>query len=222
MRYMSRKVPYQYHFSRQFYEDKKTGYWISSDMPRIRAHRWVWLNAHGSVPKSCHIHHRDGNKGNNDIDNLQMVSYKQHAMLHMDSDRLDRLRRLAEIGRMHAKDWHKSEEGRAWHRHHALKFKFGERVSVPITCKCCQKAAIGKTKHQEFCSNACKSAWRRRAGLDNIERNCPVCGMIFFKNKYKKFRFCSKKCGGTGRSKLHKSQSSINSHLQHSHSGSKG
>lgn len=192
---MSRKVPYQYHFGRQFYEDKRTGYWISSDLPRIRAHRWVWINSNGQIPKSCHIHHRDGNKGNNDISNLQMVSFKQHAMLHMDSERLDGLRKLAEIGREYAKGWHKSAEGRKWHQYHALKNGFGKYEGEQRVCRRCANEFRSKAIHNAFCSNACKSAWRRDEGLDDVEKTCDLCGTTFRSNKYSKNKYCSRKCG---------------------------
>ena len=38
----------------------------------------------------------------------------------------------------------------------------------------------------KFCSNNCKSKYRRMEGTDNVEAECVVCGKKFVKNKYSK------------------------------------
>jgi hypothetical protein len=45
-----------------------------------------------------------------------------------------------------------------------------------------------------FCSNKCKSRWRRRSGLDDVERICEYCGKAFKVNKYKPTKYCSSLC----------------------------
>lgn len=45
-------------------------------------HRLVFLDYYGSIPAGSHIHHRDGNKLNNNIDNLQLLSQSEHRRLH--------------------------------------------------------------------------------------------------------------------------------------------
>ena len=80
-------------------------------------HREVWKAHHGPIPKGCIIHHRDGNPLNNDIDNLECVTRKQHGERHkyLASDELKQ--HLAEI-RPKATEWHRSTEGRRWHKEH--------------------------------------------------------------------------------------------------------
>lgn len=51
----------------------------------------------------------------------------------------------------------------------------------------------------KFCSNNCKSAYRRKSGVDNEERICKICGEIFITNKYSKAKVCSKKCSAISR-----------------------
>jgi hypothetical protein len=198
---MSRKkVPHQEHFGRRFYQDKKTGYWISCDYPRIRAHRWVWINCNGPIPKSCHVHHIDEDRSNNDISNLQLVSFRQHAMIHMTSDRLDSLRELAKEGRKYCPAWHRSEEGRAWHKLHALKYGFGKWEKIDKICENCSRVYFSPTQlASRFCSNKCKSAWRRKSRIDDEIRKCEKCTSEFSVNKYSKQRFCSKTCAKSQR-----------------------
>lgn len=52
----------------------------------IPLHRLAWEKHHGKVPKGYHIHHKDGNKTNNDINNLQLISASEHIKLHMSKE----------------------------------------------------------------------------------------------------------------------------------------
>lgn len=46
-------------------------------------HHLVWEKETGCpVPKGCIIHHKDGNKFNNDIKNLQLMSSIEHNRMH--------------------------------------------------------------------------------------------------------------------------------------------
>lgn len=41
-------------------------------------HRLVWEHVVGPIPNNCEIDHKDGNKRNNSIDNLQCLTIKEH------------------------------------------------------------------------------------------------------------------------------------------------
>ncbi len=187
---------HQEHFGKKFYQDKKNGYWISTQCPKIRAHVWVWNHFHGTVPKGMHVHHRDGDKSNNDFTNLQIVSVSDHVKIHFDEDpsRREKAKDMADKYRHLTKEWHASDEGIAWHKLHGIK-TWNEREPIKICCKICSAIAITKTYHQEFCSNACKSKCRRDKGLDDVEKVCPVCNCKFIINRYKKTKTCSLECG---------------------------
>ena len=45
-------------------------------------HRWNWMQAYGEIPKGMQIHHKDENKLNNSLDNLEMISAADHNRLH--------------------------------------------------------------------------------------------------------------------------------------------
>ena len=47
-------------------------------------HRLQWIKYHGEIPKGCVIHHKDENKLNWDIDNLELLSRKDHIYQHKD------------------------------------------------------------------------------------------------------------------------------------------
>ncbi len=44
--------------------------------------RWVWVKYKGAIPSKHYIHHIDGNPLNNDISNLQCVTFRSHGLLH--------------------------------------------------------------------------------------------------------------------------------------------
>ena len=45
-------------------------------------HRLIFEDFYGPIPKGCVIHHKDGNKTNNCIMNLQLLTESEHHRLH--------------------------------------------------------------------------------------------------------------------------------------------
>jgi len=193
----------------KFYPDKR-GYWLGhvpGAKSPIRLHRYVWEYYNGPIPDGYDIHHIDHNPDNNEIDNLEMLSESMHSAVHsaeMSEELSERFRKnLDENARPKAVEWHKSEEGRAWHKKH-----YEENSRALFTSKVKKVCAVcGKeyetnysTRYSRFCSNNCKAQWRRDCGLDDIEVSCRICGKKFFTNKYAQAKYCSKECRDIGRS----------------------
>lgn len=62
--------------------DKK-GYatiWINGK--NIKLHIYIWEKANGEKPKGMQIHHKDFNKRNYNLDNLELVSQSDHFRIH--------------------------------------------------------------------------------------------------------------------------------------------
>ena len=60
-----------------------TGYptiWLNNQ--NILVHRYVWEKYHGHIPKGYHIHHKDHNKHNFDISNLEIYLQTDHNRKH--------------------------------------------------------------------------------------------------------------------------------------------
>ena len=51
----------------------------------ITKHKLVWMQHHGEIPKGFVIHHKNGNKKDNKIENLEMMSYSNHRNTHKGS-----------------------------------------------------------------------------------------------------------------------------------------
>jgi hypothetical protein len=46
------------------------------------AHHIIWENANGPIPDKYEIHHKDHDKKNNDLENLQLVTASEHQKIH--------------------------------------------------------------------------------------------------------------------------------------------
>lgn len=159
-------------------------------------HRYIYEQAHGAIPKGFHVHHKDGNPNNNALENLECLSAADHRHEHPFTDeQLERQKEHLERIRPLTKAWHKSAEGRAKHKEIGA-LAYVNFKPEPKICENCGKTflphAVGN--RDKFCSNACKSAWRRKQHIDDEERICPVCGKSFFVNKYDKKKTCSRSC----------------------------
>jgi hypothetical protein len=159
-----------------------------------RLHQEIWEDHHGPIPQGYHVHHKDGNPLNNDIENLECQPYVEHLGNHL----RENPREVSEAARAAAAEWHRSEEGRAWHSELG-KLAWENCGYVQKVCEHCgieyEEPTTGA--HSRFCSNACKSAWRRAKGIDDETRICAFCNQEFIVNKYSKKRFCSRSCAAS-------------------------
>jgi hypothetical protein len=56
------------------------------------AHRLIWEKYYRTIPEGYEVHHKDENKLNNDISNLELVTKSEHGKIHY-SEKKDKLRR---------------------------------------------------------------------------------------------------------------------------------
>jgi len=149
-------MEHQTHFGKKFYKDHKAGYWISTACPKIRAHVWVWKYTNGNIPKGHEIHHKDGNKNNNDILNLECLNKKSHIAAHMSEERKSFLKKLMNEIRPLTKIWHASPQGIEWHSQHG-KASWEKRELRIKNCQLCNKEFQTKLSHHRFCHANCKA-----------------------------------------------------------------
>lgn len=173
----------------------------------VSLHRYKYQKEKGEIPHGWHVHHKDGNHFNNDTDNLQAIDPKEHSQLHPPNE--ETLRKWQAAGIAAAPVWHASKEGEEWHRQHYEKVKDHLHAKYSRMCKHCGKIHdTGKKEGNCFCSNKCKSAWRRKHKPDKKMVTCPTCKIQFETLKYLPNTYCSKKCkpapnpwGGKGKPK---------------------
>jgi hypothetical protein len=159
-------------------------------------HRDVWEDRYGPIPPGWHVHHRDENPANNAIENLECLPVRAHKARHpWSQERLERQAEHLERVRPLTKTWHASPEGRAKHVEIGG-MAYANFVPEPKPCDQCGK--IFKPRKlgniDRFCSNVCKSAFRRASGVDDVEVVCACCGAGFMRSKYSKQQTCSRAC----------------------------
>ena len=132
-----------------------------------RLHRTVWEQANGPIPKGAHIHHKDGNRANNNLENLGCLGYKDHLGGEHGEASGERGRHALEDAQTKAAVWHGSAEGKKWHSDHYEKcIREVMARRVPATCGMCGKeymVAQSKAKQGKWCGGTCKArALRQR------------------------------------------------------------
>lgn len=76
----------------------------------VRLHRFVWEQYNGKIPNGYDIHHVNGVKTDNRIENLQLISHVEHQRLHKDKWK------LGVDPRVDINEYHKALR-RAWREH---------------------------------------------------------------------------------------------------------
>jgi hypothetical protein len=170
------------------------GYLRTMRPKREYCHRIIWEQDRGAIPDGFHVHHKDGNKLNNLIQNLECISPSDHMRLHAIETREKRkecMKRNSE--KVHA--WLKTKKGKKFLRDKMNKMK----ESLPLrkfVCDWC-KVEFERQYNKEtikFCSDNCVMRARRVSGIDNVERQCIICLNPFIINKYERTVTCSKPC----------------------------
>ena len=121
----------------KFYSGKDK-YFRSFKNPKTKyLHRAIWEDTFGEIPKNYHIHHKDGNKFNNSIENLDIIHRAEHLSFHQKlycENNPDKVKEHMDKIRPLASKWHKTKEAKIVHSKAA---KLGWENSKPkYDCKC--------------------------------------------------------------------------------------
>lgn len=186
----------------RFRKNINSGYFLSSRSigeKRLDLHRYIWIKYNGEIPKGMEIHHKDMNKNNNEINNLQMMTREEHRNWHVInlSEELKQKYRdnLKEKARPKAIEWHGSKEGKEWHSKNSIEC-WGKREHEKHKCIECGNEFKSRTVSKAyFCTPNCRTKNRYKSGIDNVIKNCEFCKKEFTANKYNKATCCSRSCG---------------------------
>lgn len=189
----------------KFRKDRKTGYWLCSTLG-VRLHRYIWEEENGEIPKGYHVHHIDGNKDNNTLNNLGLISASEHETYHIqrrwDEEREKYLPAIMEKSLPKLLEHRKNNPlPKEWHKQHYEKMRHLLRVERKFVCEVCGSEFTSTNLQSRFCSNKCRAKWRRDSGVDDENRVCKACGNEFRANKYSKTFYCSKACAGKAKRK---------------------
>ena len=149
----------------KFRKDKKTGYWLCSTLHK-RLHIYIYEKYNGNIPKGYEVHHIDHNKDNNEIENLQLLTKKEHNKIHYEEmteeEKQRRRDNLNKNARPKAIEWHKSERAKEWHKKHYEEVKDKLHKKYSFECVQCGKEFESIQINSKYCSNVCKSRYYRK------------------------------------------------------------
>lgn len=131
-----------------------------------RLHRVVWEYHNGPIPKGSHVHHKDEDRSNNQIENLMLMDGGEHLSVHMSKpERAEKSRASVVKAIEAAAEWHGTSAGAEWHSQHAKQMWAGKKMRER-ECSFCgrmyQTRDLGHNNGNHFCSNNCRAAHRRR------------------------------------------------------------
>lgn len=163
------------------YYKQKTGYYQMAETNKRkqlgierRLHRAIWKFYNGDIPKGYQVHHKDENKDNNDISNLELLSASEHAKLHSCRAKVwwhtTKGKKANKKGIRNAKAWHSSEEGYKWHSEHQKETI--KKMIIEETCLECGNAftTFKDKRHQVICRKCRDKLLKRELRKQNPEK----------------------------------------------------
>lgn len=152
----------QFFNGKNYWKDKSSGYYRNAQVKPHSLHRQVWIYHNGEIPKGLVIDHINRNKDDNQIDNLRIVTHSVNNK-NVSKEVQQKRKKHMQIIIEKAKGWHKSKEGREWHKKHGAE-AYQKREAIKKICAHCGKVyyTTQYSDRARFCGQNCKMKARRR------------------------------------------------------------
>ena len=157
-------------------------------------HRAVWTYYFGEIPDGYVVHHIDGNKENNDISNLTIMTNAEHRKLHASDDSITMIAKKKTFKCIVCgKEFEAFNTGNNRYCSEKCADRYKRTVLKLETrrCELCGKEfTVYKYKPKRFCSPQCAGAARKLF----VVKICPICGKEFKERPSDPHIFCSTEC----------------------------
>lgn len=172
-----------------FYKNKKGRFTCT-----ISLHRFLWMYLNGEIPEGYDVHHKDFNKDNNSIDNLQLLTKDEHAKIHL-AHKIKKKhdKKMKFICQICGNEYESVNRGNNTYCSQTCK-KIAERnrESKLKICQICGKEFL-TSDDARFCSKKCVGTFLNR----HEEKTCPICGKTFSDVVSKHRKYCSPECANS-------------------------
>lgn len=156
----------------------------------IGLHRFIWTYFNGEIPDGYEIHHRDFDKDNNDIANLELVTKDEHQRIH--AERKIAHKKSVFTCAVCGKEFQAVNRGNNTYCSAECKHKANhEHDKVERICLVCgQIFSADKHKDTKCCSRKCAGKLLEKQET----RICPTCGKEFSTCASGSRKYCSMEC----------------------------
>jgi hypothetical protein len=189
------------------FKKKATGYYECTQQRKSNPnrqtflHRYVWVEEVGSIPDKFHVHHKDGNRANNELSNLECVDATTHVKLHADIfGKTDHVCVVCGKTFTAAPQYIKKGFCGMSCQNKARRLS-GIDDETRVCTECGYSFLVNKYKKTRLCSRKCQDGLQSRTEKERqkdrpvFSHICKWCGAGYLSKKEKVLKgFCSIKC----------------------------